>query len=171
PHIRIDLYPEQLVPALPPALVLFSHEIHHHVAATQHSDKLQIRQFFSELRRYSGRPTNARRFAMVPRHRRRRPAKHALLPRATLRVLFDSERRPALSDGFSLAPASAHSLGRRNHARDQTGETRSGGGVRNHVERRRSPDHPVRREAEGGESARRNENGPRSTRGNRARRR
>src|SRR5438094_720354 len=30
---------------------------------------------------------------------------------------------------------------------------------------------PVRREAEGGESARRNENGPRSTHGNRARRR
>jgi glucose-1-phosphate adenylyltransferase len=37
--------------------------------------------------------------------------------------------------------------------RDQTCETRPGLGVRNHAQRRRPADHPIRRETEGGESS------------------
>src|SRR5437773_882794 len=146
------------------ALDLCAHAIQQHVVASPYSSELQIRQFLAQLCRYHCRATNARRFTMVPGDSRRGSAKHALFPRAPVRLLPDFKRRPTLPHGFSRAPAPAHPFGRRHHVGHETGPSTSSLRVRHHAKRSRSPHYSFRRKADRRDCSARDEDEPGTTR-------
>ena len=78
-----------------------------------------------------------------------------------VRLLPDSERRPALPDGFSRAAAPAHSLRRRHHAGDQTGGALSRSPSSASCRATSTGGSRVRRKTEGRSSAERIEDEPR----------
>src|SRR6266566_5141020 len=141
-------YSHQQLPEFRTALDLCAHAIQQHVVTSTYSSQLQIRQFLAELCGYSCCSANVHWFPMVPGYRRRGAAKHALLPRAPVRLLPDFKRRPALPHGFPRAAAPAHSLGCGHHAGHQTGPSTSSFRVRHHAKRSRSADYPFRRKTD-----------------------